>query len=96
VPAIERLLVSQWASAPEVPVDATAPDWSEQATRRLGAAGEVAVAVPIAEHQLVRDVIAWSISQPIQLEYLNLYPRLGGLRRNGQSYEFQFNLRESM
>jgi hypothetical protein len=96
VPAVERLLVSQWASAPEVPVDATASDWREQATGRLGAAGQVAVSVPVAEHQLVREVIAWSISEPIQLEYLNLYPRLGGLRRNGQFYELQFNLRESM
>jgi hypothetical protein len=96
VPAIERLLVSQWASAPEVPVDATAPDWREQATARLAAAGQVAVAVPVTEHQLVREVIAWSISEPIQLEYLNLYPRLGGLRRNGQSFELEFNLRESM
>jgi hypothetical protein len=96
VPAVERLLVSQWASAPEVPVDATAPDWRELASGRLAAAGQVAVAVPVAERQIVREVIAWSISEPIQLEYLNLYPRLGGLRRNGQFYELQFNLRESM
>jgi len=96
VPAVERLLISQWASAPEVPVDATTSNWREQATERLGAAGQVAVAVPVTEHQLVREVIAWSISEPIQLEYLNLYPRLGGLRRTGQSYELQFNLRESM
>jgi hypothetical protein len=41
-------------------------------------------------------VIAWSISEPIQLEYLNLYPRLAGLRRHGHSYELQFELRESM
>lgn len=95
-PATERLLVGQWSSAPDVPVDVTLPDWREQATQGLRTRGQVAVAVPVTEHQLMRDVIAWSISEPIQLEYLNLYPKLGGLRRKGHCCELQFELRESM
>ncbi|MFS2213964.1 protein DpdJ [Telluria sp. Tellsp104] len=95
-PATERLLLSQWASAPDLPVDGVVADWRERATRGLEARGQVAVTVPVADQQRVREVIAWSISEPIQLEYLNLYPRLAGLRRHGHAYELQFELRESM
>jgi hypothetical protein len=95
-PATERLLVSQWASTPDIPVNGVAADWREQATQGLEARGRVAVTVPVADQQRLREVIAWSISEPIQLEYLNLYPRLAGLRRHGHSYELQFELRESM
>lgn len=94
--ATERLLVSQWASTPDIPVDGVAANWCEQATQGLEARGQVAVIVPVTDQQRLREVIAWSISEPIQLEYLNLYPRLAGLRRHGHSYELQFELRESV
>jgi hypothetical protein len=95
-PATERLVVAQWASVPEVPVDGSAADWQALAAQKLATLGHVSVAVPLAVHDRLREVFAWSISEPIQLEYLNLYPRLSGLRRHGQAYELQFELRESM
>lgn len=96
VPVTERLVVAQWASAPEVPVDGSAADWQEQTAQKLSTLGQVSVSVPIIAKERLRELFAWSISEPIQLEYLNLYPRLSGLRRHGQAYELHFELRESM
>ena len=95
-PATERLVVAQWASVPEVPVDGSAADWQARAAQKLSTLGQVSVAVPLGEQERLREVFAWSISEPIQLEYLNLYPRLSGVRRHGQTYELYFELRESM
>lgn len=95
-PATERLIVAQWASVPEVPVDSRVADWQAKAAQKLSALGQVSVAVPLDAQERLREVFAWSISEPIQLEYLNLYPRLSGLRRHGQAYELHFELRESM
>jgi hypothetical protein len=95
-PATERLVVAQWASVPEVPVDGSTTDWQAAAAQKLSALGQVSVAVPLDAQERLREVFAWSISEPIQLEYLNLYPRLSGLRRHGQTYELHFELRESM
>jgi hypothetical protein len=95
-PATERLLLAPWASVPEQPIDAAASDWHAQAAARLAQRGRAVLAVPLQAHERMHEVFAWSIAEPVQSEYLNLYPRLAGVRRHDAVYEFQFELRESM
>jgi hypothetical protein len=95
-PSIERLLLAPWASVPEAPIDAAAEDWREQASTRLQLQGRAVLAVPILAAERIREVISWSVAEPVQLEYLNLYPRLSGVQRHESVYEFKFEVREAM
>lgn len=95
-PATERLLLAPWATVPEPPIDAMAADWQAQASERLAQRGRAVLEVPMQQRVRLQELFAWSVSEPVQLEYLNLYPRLSGVRRRGAVYELQFELREAM
>lgn len=94
-PVTERLLLHAWLTPHQEPVDATTPDWSSRLHQRLLVAGRCGVAMP-AQREILDAVVEEVLSRPVQLEYLNAYPRLTSVVRGEGLIELQFELTETM
>ena len=86
VPAItERLLLSGWLSDDEATVDTSDSDWLDQLHARLTIHGRATVAVIPGGGDALNAAMAAIVTVPVQLEYLNVYPKLlSATRRNGE------------
>jgi hypothetical protein len=91
----ERLLLVHWLSPPETSINGHDPSWHEEACRRLAESGAVAISVRAGDSATLRDVIKQLVIEPIQLEYLNLYVRLRGIRRSATANELIVELPEN-
>lgn len=88
----ERLLLGQWLTPRESPIDGTAADWQARLYERLAQTGQATMSLPTAARAQLRQVMATVIVEPIQLEYLNLYVRLAGVERRAGHVEIAFEL----
>jgi hypothetical protein len=96
IPAVtERLLLRAWLTPHLQPVDATRPDWAAHLHQRLLAAGRCGVAMP-PQREILDAVVQEVLTRPVQLEYLNAYPRLASVVRSEGLIELQFELTETM
>lgn len=96
VPAVtERLILRPWLTPPEEPVRATGSDWLAQVHTRLRARGRASIALPHDRH-LLSQVMQALTTQAVQLEYLNVYPRLLSAVRTVESIELQLELVETL
>lgn len=79
-PAVtERLLLQSWLSAPDTPIAADAADWLETVHDRLVRLGRATVHVRDAA--LLATAMGPLVTRPVQLEYLNVYPKLVSIDR---------------
>lgn len=79
-PAVtERLLLQSWLSAPDTPIAADAADWLETVHDRLVRLGRAKVHVRDAS--LLATAMGPLVTRPVQLEYLNVYPKLVSIDR---------------
>jgi hypothetical protein len=76
----DRLLLAPWLSQPQRPVAADAADLQEQMHQQLTRTGRVIVSANPDPDQIQR-VIRLAATVPVQLEYLNVYPRLTSVVR---------------
>jgi hypothetical protein len=90
-PAVtERLLLQNWLSAPDTPIAADAADWLEALHDRLVRLGRATVQVRDAA--LLATVMGPLVTRPVQLEYLNVYPKLVSIARLGDGVFLQLQL----
>jgi hypothetical protein len=96
VPAVtERLILRRWLTPPELPVPATQADWLAQVHERLRTRGRASVTLPH-DRQLLSQVMQALITQPVQMEYLNVYPRMLAVARTAESIELRLDLVETL
>jgi hypothetical protein len=91
--ASERLLLRRWLTPPEPAIDASRTGWEAEFHERLIASGRARVATP-SERTTVDALIQCMLTSPVQLDYLNAYPRLASVTRHSGTVEFQFELAE--
>ncbi|MCB1031933.1 MAG: hypothetical protein KDA95_11380, partial [Acidimicrobiales bacterium] len=90
-PAVtERLLLQGWLSPPEMPISAESSDWLEQLHDRLVRMGRASVHVP--DNSKLSNVMGPLVTKPVQLEYMNVYPKLGSVNRVGGGVSLQVEL----
>lgn len=96
VPAVtERLVLRQWLTPPDVPISATQVDWLGQVHARLLSTGRTSVVLPH-DRQVLAQVMQALTTQPVQMEYLNVYPRLLSVARSVDSIELRLELVETL
>lgn len=87
----DRMFLQDWLSPPEQPITAAEPEWLERVHRRLVQAGRAAVLLdrhPDAIHAAMSRIAV----TPVQLEYLNVYPRLVSLVRGESGIRMDLEL----
>lgn len=96
VPAVtERLVLSRWLTPPDDPVDAAQIDWLGRTHARLRQRGRASVTLPH-DRQVLSRVMQALTTQPVQMEYLNVYPRLLSVARAVDSIELRLELVETL
>ena len=96
VPAVtERLVLRQWLTPPDVSINATHDDWLEQVHARLLSVGRASVTLPH-DRRVLSQVVQALTTQPVQMEYLNVYPRLLSVARTVESFELRLELVETI
>lgn len=91
----DRLLLGPWLSEASTPIPAGADDLQEQLHTQLRDKGRASVEAP-AEAELINRVISLAAIVPVQLEYLNVYPRLTSVVRTQGSVSLQFELEATL
>jgi hypothetical protein len=87
----DRLLLVPWLSLPQRPLRADAADLQEQLHQQLKQTGQAIVSSGPDPAQIQR-VICLAATVPVQLEYLNVYPRLTSVVRALGSVALHFEL----
>jgi hypothetical protein len=87
----DRLLLAPWLSPPQRPLAGDAADLQEQLHQQLKQTGQAIVSVGPDPAQIQR-VICLAATVPVQLEYLNVYPRLTSVVRALGSVALHFEL----
>jgi hypothetical protein len=87
----DRLLLAPWLSRPTSPIAADAADLQEQLHQQLRREGQAIVSAPPDPGQIHR-VICLAAATPVQLEYLNVYPRLTSVVRALGNVALHFEL----
>ena len=96
IPAVtERLVLKQWISKPEVPILVTATDWVERVHERLKNFGKANIQLGYDKPKL-SEVIQALTTLPVQMDYLNVYPRLVAVSRRIDSIELSVELLETL
>ena len=96
VPAVtERLVLRQWLTPPDVPIPAAQVNWLGQVHARLLSTGRASVVLPH-DRQVLARVMQALTTQPVQMEYLNVYPRLLSVARTIDSIELRLELVETL
>jgi hypothetical protein len=87
----DRLLLAPWLSPPQRALAADAADLQEQLHQQLKQTGQAIVSAGPDPAQIQR-VICLAATVPVQLEYLNVYPRLTSVVRALGSVALHFEL----
>lgn len=87
----DRLLLAPWLSPPQRPLPADASDLQEQLHHQLRLTGQAIVSANPDPAQIQR-VICLAATVPVQLEYLNVYPRLTSVVRAVGTVALHFEL----
>jgi hypothetical protein len=87
----DRLLLKQWLSHIAEPIDGKATDAFKELHRRLKVHGHAQMLLPPDSDELNR-IIAFAATEPVQLEYLNVYARLTAVARGPDSFRLHFEL----
>lgn len=96
VPAVtERLLLRRWLTPPDNAVPVAESNWLEQVHTRLRTHGRASVALPH-DRLLLTQAMQALTTQPVQMEYLNVYPRLVEVTRTVELIELRLELAESL
>ncbi len=87
----DRLLLTPWLSEAVEPIVGEAPDALEELHRQLEAQGQAVVTLP-PDAALLNRIMAFAATVPVQLEYLNVYPRLSSVVRGQGTIALHFEL----
>lgn len=87
----DRLLLAPWLSEAAEPIAGEASDALEELHRRLKDQGQAVVSLP-PDAALLNRIMAFAATVPVQLEYLNVYPRLTTVVRGQGAIALHFEL----
>jgi hypothetical protein len=87
----DRLLLAPWLSGATESIDGQASDALEELHRRLKDQGHAVVSLP-PDAALLNRIMAFAVTVPVQLEYLNVYPRLAAVERGQGAIALHFEL----
>jgi hypothetical protein len=87
----DRLFLAPWVSKEADPVDAGSPQMLELLHDQLRRTGQAIVSMP-PDPALIHRVTSAAVTIPVQLEYLNVYPRLTSVVRSQGTVALHFEL----
>lgn len=94
--ASERLLLSQWLTTRQTPIDPRQSDWQTQLHERLVQGSRATVSVPTHEAAAyLPALVQEAMTMPVQYAYLNVYARLAAVKRVDGHIEWTFEIPES-
>jgi hypothetical protein len=98
VPAVatERLLLGQWLTQRQTPIDPTQQGWKELAHEQLVTRSEVVFAVATSQARDIVPILIRTLTvEPIHFDYLNVFATLSSVRRRDDTIELHFSIPES-
>jgi hypothetical protein len=87
----DRLFLAPWVSKETAPIDAGSPQMLELLHDQLRRKGQAIVSMP-SDQALIHRVTSVAVTIPVQLEYLNVYPRLTAVVRAQGTVALHFEL----
>ena len=87
----DRLLLAPWLSEATEPIAGGSPNDLAELHRRLRVHGQAVVVLP-PDAALLNRIMAFAATAPVQLEYLNVYPRLTAVERGQGRIALHFEL----
>lgn len=94
--ASERLLLGQWLTTRQPPIDPRNPGWQALLRERLLHGSRATVSVPAHEAaEYLPPVVQEAMTMPVQFAYLNVYARLAAVKRVDGHIEWTFEVPES-
>ena len=95
--ATERLLLSQWLTAREMPIDPRQEGWLTLAHDALRTRQLVTLSLPANEASAwMCQVTQAMVTAPIQFDYLNVFARLTDVKRVDDRIEWTYSIPESL
>jgi hypothetical protein len=95
--ASERLLIGQWLTPHEDPIDLNNPNWIQEFKDRLVANSRVTVVTSsVLAGTRIPKLVLEAITEPIQFDYLNVYAKLASIKRSGGDVEWTFEIPENI
>lgn len=93
----ERLLLEQWLTLRPDPIDPAQQNWEEQVRERLLTASRAVVSVPANQAaELLPQVVAALVTEPVQFDYLNVFAQLTEVKRFGDRIEWTFSIPDAL
>lgn len=96
LPATEALLVRDVLNVDGQVVDITAAGWEEESLARLADAGAVTLSAPSAATSDMAQAINFFATNPVQSDYLSVYARVEGMRREGDRLFADLDIAEAL
>jgi hypothetical protein len=87
----DRLLLAPWLTEIADPIAGNSPEALEVLHDRLRTHGHAVISLP-PDEALLNRIVAYAATSPVQLEYLNVYPRLTGVQRGQGAIALHFEL----
>lgn len=83
IPAVtDRMFLSAWLSEDDEPIRTGKTDWLYQLHERLRNHGRATLAIDPCGVEAINEVMGAIVTVPVQLEYLNVYPKLVSVTRH--------------
>lgn len=89
----ERLLIAPLFAAPPAPIEMDQPDWRQQVDDRLREAGQATLRA--ADESRAAEAISQALTDPTDVDVLELHPRIAAISRDGTGISLRFELREA-
>lgn len=92
----ERLLVNDRLLRSSATIDVTQGAWQEEYLKKLQGCGGVKLCCGHSEKTVLKDVINFIMTNPVEDDYLLLYPRLRSVRQKERQIEIEVELAEAI
>jgi hypothetical protein len=96
LPATETLLARAVLDVEGEIVDIASPTWQDESLARLADAGAVTLRAPAYATAAMAQAINFFATNPVQSDYLSVYARVDGLRREGDQLLADLNIAEAL
>jgi len=96
LPATEALLARAVLDVEDDIVEIASPTWQEESLARLADAGAVTLRAPANATAAMAQAINFFATNPVQSDYLSVYARVEGLRREGDVLFADLDIAEAL
>ena len=96
VPEADREILLDVLQPAETVVKLEEPNWQEQVNEALRTVGTASLSARSTSRQALKSALLKIMMEPVDVDFLNLYPAVEGMRRTSQGYVARLRIREAL